>query len=190
MAKIALIVGHPRRSTYCDALAQSYAEGAKAGGHEVELLALSTMQFDPILRGAYVEIQPREPELETAFQAIRAADHLVIIFPLWLGDMPALLKGFLERILQPEIFEFARVGQFAKVLKGKSARIVITMGMPGVIYKYWFGAHALKLIKRNILQFMGVHPVRSTIFGGVESVSKERREAWLVEMQQLGQRAS
>ncbi len=64
------------------------------------------------------------------------------------------------------------------------------MGMPGVIYKYWFGAHALKLIKRNILQFMGVRPVRSTILGGVETVSKEQREAWLPEMQQLGQSAA
>ena len=171
MANVTIIVGHPRQNTYCDALAQSYAKGAKAGGHDVQLFALSTMQFDPILRGGYVEVQPREPDLESAFEAIRDADHLVIIFPLWLGDMPALLKGFLERVLQPEIFGLAQVGEFAQVLKGKSARIIITMGMPGIIYKYWFGAHALKLIRRNILKFMGVRPVRSTIFGGIESAS-------------------
>ena len=156
MSKIAIIVGHPRSGTYCEALGDAYRRGALSGGHEAELIRLANLEFDPILRGAYVAVQPREPDLERAYRAIAAADHLVIIFPLWLGDMPAILKGFLERILQPEIIDPAKAGKFVQVLKGKSARIVVPMGMPGLAYRYWFGAHALKLLKRNILGFMGV----------------------------------
>ena len=121
---------------------------------------------------------------------MRAADHLVIIFPLWLGTLPALFKGFLERVLQPELVEPAKRGQFVKLLKGKSARVIVTMGMPGFVYRFWFGAHALKMLKRNILGFMGVRPIRSTIFGYVEGVSAERRAAWLRELAELGQRAA
>ncbi len=121
---------------------------------------------------------------------MRAADHLVIIFPLWLGTLPALLKGFLERVLQPELVEPAKHGKFVKLLRGKSARVVVTMGMPGFVYRYWFGAHALKMLKRNILGFMGVRPIRSTIYGYVEGASAEHRRKWLNEIEEFGRRAA
>ncbi len=97
----------------------------------------------------------------------------MIVFPLWLGTMPAILKGFLERVLQPEIFDAAREGRFKQPLKGKSARIITTMGMPGFVYRWWFGTHALKVLEHNILRFVGAAPVRTTIHGSIESVSDE-----------------
>ena len=63
-----------------------------------------------------------------------------------------------------------------KVLKGKSARVILTMGMPGWFYRWFYGAHALKLLKRNILHFTGVTPVRSTIYGMVEAAGDEKRK--------------
>jgi putative NADPH-quinone reductase len=76
-----------------------------------------------------------------------------------------------------------------KFFKNKSARIVITMGMPGFVYRLWFGAHALKLLRHNILRSTGIRPVRDTILGGVTSVTPERRQQWLAEMEQLGEHA-
>ena len=119
-----------------------------------------------------------------------AADHLVIVFPLWLGTLPAILKGFLERVLQPDLVESSKQGKFVKVLKGKSARVIVTMGMPGFVYRWWFGAHALKMLKRNILHFMGVRPVRSTIYGHIEGAGAERRRQWLADVEAMGRRAS
>jgi NAD(P)H dehydrogenase (quinone) len=131
MARIAIIVGHARKGSYCEALGQAYWRGARAAGHDATLFVTSAMTFDPVLHEAFERVQPLEPDLQSAHNAILAADHLVIIFPLWLGTLPAILKGFLERVLQPDLVEPAKQGKFVKILRGKSARIIVTMGMPG-----------------------------------------------------------
>ena len=189
MAKIAIIVGHARKDSFCEALAKAYEEGAKAGGHDVTLFVTSRMQFDPILHFGYEKEQPLEPDLEAAHEAVFAADHLVLVFPLWLGTLPAIFKGFLERILISGNIAQMKQGKFLKPLKGKSARVVMTMGMPGFVYRWYFGAHSLKMLKRNILKFVGISPVRSTIFGYIEGVNQDWREAWLEQMKALGNRA-
>jgi len=190
MARIAIIVGHARSGTYCEALGEAYLRGAQAGGHEARLFVTSRMTFDPILREGFARVQPLEPDLQSAHDAMLAADHLVIIFPLWLGTLPAILKGFLERVLQPDLVEPAKQGQFKKILQGKSARVVVTMGMPGFIYRWWFGAHALKMLKRNILGFVGVRPIRSTIYGYVEGVGDQGRRRWLEQIEAMARRAA
>ncbi|MBN9259555.1 MAG: NAD(P)H-dependent oxidoreductase [Hyphomicrobium sp.] len=189
MARIVIIVGHALPGTYCGALAEAYMRGAESAGHQVSLFNTASMTFDPILRGGYRSLQALEPDLAAARTAIQAADHMVIIFPLWLGTLPAIFKGFLERVIQPDIFEPAKTGKFATPWKGKSARIVMTMGMPGFIYRWYFGAHALKMLKRNILGFLGVGPIRSTIHGSIEGVSGEKRAQWLADMEALGRAA-
>lgn len=189
MARIAIVVGHTKTGTLCEALGESYAAGALAGGHEVSLFVTAKMAFDPILHEGFARVQELEPDLEAAREAIRAANHLVLIFPLWLGDMPAILKGFLERVLQPELVEPAKRGKHVKLLKGKSARTVTTMGMPGLVYRWYFRAHAVKMLRRNILGWMGVRPVRSTILGGVEFVGARGRKRWLQQMEGWGRKA-
>jgi putative NADPH-quinone reductase len=148
------------------------------------------MTFDPVLREGFERVQALEPDLQSAHDAMLAADHLVIIFPLWLGTLPAILKGFLERVPQPDLVEPAKQGKFMKILKGKSARIIVTMGMPGFIYRWWFGAHAVKMLKRNILGFVGVHPVRTSIYGSIEGAGDDRRRRWLKEIEALGREAA
>ncbi len=95
----------------------------------------SHMNLDPILHEGFARVQPLVPDLQAAHDAMLSADHLVLIFPLWLGTLPAILKGFLERVLRPELVDSAKTGVFAKPLKGKSVRIVMTMGMPGFVYR-------------------------------------------------------
>jgi putative NADPH-quinone reductase len=191
MARIMIIVGHAEQDTFCEALGRAYERGARTGGHRVDFFDLSRMNFDAILRGGYHKLQPLEPDLEAARTALWECDHLVILFPLWLGDMPAILKGFFERVMQPSLLEKVAEGPQAswKFFKDKSARVVITMGMPGFVYRLWFGAHALKLLRRNILHFVGIKPVRDTILGGVTAVTPERRKQWLADMEQLGEHA-
>jgi putative NADPH-quinone reductase len=190
MARIAIIVGHARHNSYCEALGRAYQRGAQAGGHESELFVTSAMTFDPLLHEGFERVQPLERDLEAAHDAMLKADHLVIIFPLWLGTLPAILKGFLERVLQPELVEAAKQRRFVKLLKGKSSRVIVTMGMPGIIYRWWFGAHAVKMLRRNILGFLGAGPIRTTIYGNVEGVTAERRQDWIGEIEALGRRAS
>ena len=190
MARVVIVVGHARSGTFCDALGASYRRGAESAGHDVRLFTTSLMKFDPILHEGFARVQPLEPDLQIAADAMLAADHLVIIFPLWLGTLPAILKGFLERVLQPQLVESAKKNKFVQLLKGKSARVVITMGMPGFIYRWWFGAHALKMLKRNILAFMGVGPIRSVIYGNIEGAGDERRRKWLRDVEAMGRRGT
>jgi len=191
MAKIAIVVGNSMRDSYCEALGKAYLRGAKSGGHQAQLFVLARMNFDAILREGYRREQPLEPDLAAAREAFVACDHVVFVFPLWCGDMPAIMKGFIERILQPDLLAIQKSGGKAswKVFKGKSARVIMTMGMPGLIYRWYFGAHALKLLKRNILGFIGIGPVRSTIYGMIEAVGDDRRKSWLREVEALGHAA-
>ena len=188
MANITIIVGHSQRHSYCEALGEAYLRGAQAGGHAARLFTLAQMNFDPILREGYRRPQPLEADLAAARDAFLACEHVVFIFPLWCGDMPAIMKGFIERLLQPDLLAINEAGPGAdwKVFKGKSARVIMTMGMPGWFYRFYYGAHALKLLRRNILHLVGIKPVRSTIYGMIAAVSGDRRKAWLREVEAVG----
>ncbi len=188
MARIAIIVGHSQRQTLCEALAEAYRRGAEAAGHDAKLFVLSQMSFDPILHEGYRREQPLEPDLQRAYDALCASEHWVFVFPLWLGDMPAILKGFLERVLQPDLIRRHGTEHAMnwRLFENKSARLVMTMGMPVSIYRFWYRPHALKLFRNNILHFIGVRPVRETLFGMVADVSLDRRGRWLKEVETLG----
>jgi putative NADPH-quinone reductase len=190
-SKILVVVGHPQRSSLCEALAQEYVRGARGAGHDVTLLCLADLTFDPILREGYRRVQELEPDLDRAARNLADCDHLVLVFPLWCGDMPALMKGFIERILQPSLIARRNTegAMNWRLFSDKTAHIVMTMGMPVSVYRLWYGAHALKLLKKNILQFIGIKPVHETLFGMAADVPREKREGWLKQMHALGAQA-
>jgi len=115
-------------------------------------------------------------------------NHLFLVYPLWLGTMPALLKGFLEQVLRPEYAFGDTPGRMQHPLRGRSARVVVTMGMPAFVYRGFFRAHSLKSLERNILHFVGIRPVRSSVIGGIEGRASNR-ERGLRAMRALGEYA-
>jgi putative NADPH-quinone reductase len=165
---VAVIQGHPDPSggRLCHALAEAYAAGAAGGGHEVNRVEVAHLEF-PILRTREDFEQGQvPPTLVAAQQAIVSAQHLVIVFPLWHGTMPALLKAFLEQIMRPGVaLEYRRHGFPRALLTGRSAHLVFTMGMPMLIYRWYFRAHGVRGLERSVLKFAGVRPVRETLFG-------------------------
>lgn len=193
MAKRILIIqGHPDPDgkRFGNALAASYAEGAREGEHEVRLIEVAKLDF-PILRTKEDFERGAPPEsIREAQNAITWADHLVIFFPLWLGTMPALFKAFLEQVFR---YGFA-IGKpngamMGKLLTGKSARIVVTMGMPAFFYRFYFRAHGVKGLKRSILGLSGIKPIKESLIGMVEG-SQAGREKWLAKMRVLGSEGS
>ncbi|MFO8151970.1 NAD(P)H-dependent oxidoreductase [Thioalkalivibrio sp.] len=189
--RIVLIQGHPDSSErhLCHALADAYAEGAYQGGHEVRRVAVAELDF-PLLRSAKAwKGADVMPDIQNAQNEVAWADHLVILYPLWLGTMPAILKAFMEQLFRPG-FAFSREESSGamgrKLLTRKSARIIVTMGMPAFFYRWFFRAHSLKSLERNILKFVGIRPVRTTLFGLVEGVSAAQRERWLGRARTLG----
>ncbi len=191
-ARILILNGHPdtSRKGLCGALADAYAEGAESGGHTVERLDIGALRFDLLRSQAEFEKGTAPPDIAAAQEAIRRAEHLVVVFPLWLGDMPALLKGFFEQTLRPGFaFAYRPSGLPQKHLSGRSARIVVTMGMPALIYRWYFRAHGVKNLKRNILGFVGYGPVRDTIIGGVATAKPAAMARHFETMRSLGRAA-
>ena len=191
-ARILILNGHPDpvRKGLCHALADAYAAGAAEAGHEVRRIDIAALQFDFVRSQAEFEHGDAPSDIVTAQQAIKWAGHMVVIFPLWLGDMPALLKSFFEQTLRPGFAYTYRPSGFPEMLlKGRSARVVVTMGMPAFIYRWYFRAHGLKSLKRNILRFVGLSPVRDTVLGSVGTRSKPEIARWFDDMKALGRRA-
>jgi putative NADPH-quinone reductase len=130
------------------------------------------------------------PAIADAQETIRWAEHLLIIHPLWIGSMPALLKAFFEQALRPGFAMLnSAKGKWTKLLSGRTARVVVTMGMPTVIYRLWFGAHGLKSLTQN-LALVGIAPTRSTMIGMIEGMNVAKRRRWLKRLCSLGEHAS
>jgi len=181
MARRILIVdGHPDPdpARFGHALADAYANGAAAAGHEVRRVTVAALDV-PVLRSrAEWTDGPLPPALAEAAAALAWAEHLVFLYPLWLGDLPAHFKAFLEQVARPGIAFRYGEKRITKLLSGRSARIFVTMGMPGLWYRIVYRAHSLKSFERNILNFVGIAPVATSIVGTVEGSAPHRGE-WL-----------
>jgi putative NADPH-quinone reductase len=188
--RILLIQGHPDAGQrhLCHLLEDAYAEGAGAAGHEIRGIDVASLSF-PLLRSqAEWEHGALPAALAPAQEDIKWAQHLVLFFPLWLGDMPALLKGFLEQVARPG-FAFSREGKNPlanKGLTGRSARVVVTMGMPAAVYRWYFRAHSIKSLERNFLGFVGISPVNETLIGMAGNMESNDVEKWLSTLRKLG----
>ena len=176
---ILLIQGHPDTIAphLCHALADAYAEGARQAGHEVRMTNVATLDF-PILRSQQAWEEGELPAaLRQAQDDLLWAAHIVLFFPLWMGDMPALLKGFLEQLMRPG-FAFGRESGSSpftqKKLKGRSARVVV---------------HSVKSLERNILVFAGNAPVHETMVGMVGDMKPDAAAEWMGTLRRLGREA-
>jgi len=191
---IVVIQGHPDPDPghLCRALASGYVEGARAAGHVVTVVDVAALDFPILRRSAAFESEPVPEALAPARDAILAADHIVVVFPLWLGTLPALTKGFFEQVLhRSDMFEQTGGGRWPRGrLRGKSARIVATMGMPAAVFRIWFLGHGVKSLERSILAVAGIKPIRETLFGNVEAVGDATRRKWIDRMRRLGERAA
>ena len=189
--QILIIQGHPDATQphLCHALASSYSFGAEGAGHTVRHVDIAKLDF-PLLRSQKdFETGTVPASLKPVQADVLWADHLVILFPLWAGDMPALLKGFFEQLIRPS-FSGANVSFFdKKLLSGRSARVVVTMGMPDVIYRWYFRAHSVKSLERNLLGIVGIAPVHETLIGLTGNMKPADASKWLSKLERLGEKA-
>jgi len=187
---VLIVNGHPDPAPQrlCHALADAYGEGVEKAGYTMRRIDVGTLDF-PILRSAAAFGNGNlAPGIRMAQESIAWADHILFVYPLWHGMAPALFKAFLEQVFRYG-FAMERDADWpVGLLRGKSARIVVTMGMPGWFYRIWYGAHSLRAFKRNILRFSGIAPVRVTVFGMVEGVSDAKRARWLAQMRAWGRK--
>ncbi len=189
--RIAIIQGHPDQTNphYCHAIAQAYKQGAEHGGHITQTIEAASLSTPFLLNQSEFNSRDLDPSILNIQGLILWADHIVIIYPLWLGTMPAILKHFFEQIFRPN-FAFYKPKDRRlpkKLLKNKSVRIIVTMGMPAMIYRWFFHAHSLKNLKQNILSFVGFTPIHHSLIGQIESTNDKNRVKWLNNIKKLGE---
>ena len=186
--KVLVILGHPSRNSLCNGLADAYEEGVRVAEAECRRINLVDLQFDPILHEGYNKIQELEPDLVAAQEAIRWAEHLVFVYPNWWTSMPALMKGFFDRILLPNFaFKYRAEGElWDKYLSGRSARLIVTMDAPPIFYRLVLKAPGHQQMREGVLGFCGIEPVNITEIGPVKHSDEARRGGWIKHVRRLG----
>ena len=189
--RILMILGTPKNFSLCTALGEAYAQGARDKGHVVRQLKLGEMSFDPILHGGYEHSQTLEPDLLEAQRQIHWAEHLVFVYPVWWGGIPALLKGFFDRTFLPGFaFKYRNRSQlWDKLLSGRTADLLVTMDTPPWYFRWIYGAPAHRQMIRTILGFSGIKTRRLSEFAPVRPSSEAQRQSWLRRAESLGSRA-
>lgn len=177
--RIVIILGHPDRRSFGGALAHAYAERAREAGCIVDELHIASMQFDPAPQSR----PPLDLEVDLAAsrEAISNAKHIVLVYPTWLGTMPARMKGFFERVFADNYaFRFRSDSLMPEqLLKGRSADVLATMDTPPLIYRFVLGAPGHKMVRSSILGVAGIKPVKIFSFGPLRSSSDQTRAHWL-----------
>jgi NAD(P)H dehydrogenase (quinone) len=178
---IVVILGHPDSSSYCGTLAAAYAQAAQEAGHDTRFFKLGEVAFDLTLHHGYKARQEHEQGLLEIKDAITWANHLVFVYPIWWGGLPALLKGFIDRVFLPGYaFKYRENSQFwDRLLVGRSAHAIVTMDTPPWYYRLVYRMPGHNQMKKTILEFCGIKPVKITSLGPVRYASPRKREKWL-----------
>jgi putative NADPH-quinone reductase len=189
MKKIFILLGHPNTDTLSGMLADVYEKAAKDAAHEVRRMNIADMQFDPTLHKGYKVIQDYEQDLKTFQENMTWCDHFVIIYPNWWGGMPAILKGLWDRAFMPRFAFHMHKDKFGwdKLLKGRTARLIILTGNPPFLDWLAFGDFTAS-IKRSILEFAGIR-TRITTLGPSENISDAIKARWEKKIAQLARKA-
>jgi putative NADPH-quinone reductase len=190
MKKILIINGHPDRESFGSALANAYKVGALASGAEIREITVADLEFNPNLQYGYRKRVELEPDLLEARMKITWAEHIVWIYPVWWGGLPALLKGFIDRVFLPG-FAFKRREDsvwWDKLLTGRSAHIISTLDQPAWYYWLINGRPSYHAMKKMTLEFCGIKPVRTTTFGPIRKSTDQFRSDCLQKAEFLGNR--
>ncbi len=166
--KIVLLNGHPYDKSFCDGLASEYERGARDAGHTVDRVDVRDLKFDMVLRYGYSHRMELEPDLVRQQELIKACEHLVIVVPFWWGGVPALLKGYFDRVLLPHFaFECVDGGRCKGLLSGKSASVIYTQDAPFFWTFLAYRDSFWSSLKHAILKFCGFSPIKRKYFTGV-----------------------
>lgn len=188
--KILLINGHPNKDSFNFGIAEAYKKGAAQSGAEIREIVIAELNFNPNLQFGYQKRTELEPDLLEAWEKIQWAEHLVWVHPVWWGGLPAITKGFIDRLFLPGFaFRYRENSPFwDKLLKGKTAHIITTLDQPALFYRLVFHRPSVNQLKRSVLKFCGIKPVKVSYIGIIRNSKPEMREKWLEKVERLGQR--
>jgi putative NADPH-quinone reductase len=186
--KILLINGHPDQESFNFAIAEAYKNGAITSGHEIKEIIVRDLKFNPNLQFGYRQRTELEKDLLDAQDKIKWAEHIVWVYPVWWGSIPAILKGFIDRVFLPGFAFQKRENSvwWDKLLTNKTARIISTLDQPAWYYWLVYRRPSHHAMKKLTLEFCGIQPVKSTTIGPIRLSKDSYRKNWLVKIEKLG----
>jgi len=189
MKKILIINGHPDEKSFNFALAKAYLKGCIKSGSEVKKININSLNFNPNLKFGYKKRTELEPDLIKAQEKLKWADHIVWVYPVWWGSVPAIMKGFLDRVLLPGFAFKKREGSlwWDKYFSGKSSRIICTLDQPSWFYRI-NGCPSHIAMKKMTMNFIGVKSVKITAIGPLRLSTDDFRNKWLKKVEKLGEK--
>jgi NAD(P)H dehydrogenase (quinone) len=188
MKNILIINGHPNPASFNFALVEAYKKGALKTDATIETITIADLKFSPNLQFGYQKRTELEPDLLESWDKIKRADHLVWIHPVWWGGLPAITKGFIDRLFLPGMaFQYRENSVWwDKLLKGKTAHIITTLDQPGWYYRLFFGRPSVNQLKKSTLEFCGITPVKVSYIGVIKTADSNQREKWLTKAYNFG----
>lgn len=184
--RVAIVFNHPYEGSYCHAILDSVKKGLDKAGHEIDVIHLDQDKFNPVMTAADLLAFRNKKAIDLQalkyIERIKAADHLVFIFPIWWELMPALMKGFIDKVIFPgETYDYTSSGYGMVTLMDnlKSATVITTMNTPAMMYKFWYGDAIKKSLIRGTLKKSGINNVKWLSLNMVKASSSEKRGKWL-----------
>ena len=188
MKKVLIIHAHPVSDTFVDQLSEEYIKGAISAKAEIKEIILKDLDFEINFKEGYRSSRSLEPDIIKAQELISWADHLVFFYPNWWATYPALLKGFIDRTFLPGFaFNYRKNNPLPEqLLTGKTARLVVTMDTPAWYYYLVQRAPGHHSMRKGILHFCGVKPVKISSLGPMRTSTQTQRNRWLKMMNSFG----
>jgi len=188
MKKILIINGHPNPDSFNFGIAESYKNGAESSGAVIETITIASLDFNPNLKFGYQKRTELETDLLESWDKIKRADHLVWIHPVWWGGLPAITKGFIDRLFLPGMaFQYRENSVWwDKLLKGKTAHIITTLDQPSWYYRFVYGRPSVNQLKKSTLEFCGIKPVKVSYIGVIKGSEEKQRKKWLDKVYNFG----
>jgi len=186
--KILVLNGHPNENSFNFAIAEAYKKGAAKTGAEIREIVIRDLKFNPNLQYGYQKRTELEPDLINAWGKIKWADHLVWVHPVWWGGLPAITKGFIDRVFLPGLAFRYRENSvwWDKLLKGKTAHIITTLDQPSWYYRFAYGRPSVNQLKKSTLEFCGIKPVKVTYIGPIRNSTEAFRKKTLLKIEAIG----
>lgn len=192
MSKTIIVTSHPYAGSFCHALMAAAKQGAEASGQEVEVIDLEADGFDPVMHSAdligFLKHQAQDEQAKAYIAKLREADHLILVFPIWWELMPAMIKGFIDKVIFPgETFDYKQGGTgMQSLLHLQSTTVITTMNTPKSLYRWAFGNAIQRALLRGTFMKMGLRHLTWFSCNMVKKSSAAKREAWLQRAARIG----
>ena len=194
--KTLIIYYHPHEGSFCSAIRDAVISGLEVGKHEYKLVDLGLDEFDPVMRAKDLKafamagrigeegLEGVDPIVLKYMKKLRWAEHIVMIFPIWWMSMPAMMKGFVDKVIFPGVVYKMEGGNLVSMLSGlKQVTIITTMNTPADVYKNMFNNSIEGSLIKGTFNKIGIHDIRWISLNMVKQVGDEKRWVWLDEIE-------